>query len=139
IVTAVFGYPVAYYIARSHSPLRGLVFFLTIVPMAVGMNMITFGWMVVLGRNGLINAALGWIGLVDQPLQLLFSWGSVVVGLVHVLFTFMVLPIASVLKNIDPAVERAARNLGAGPVRTFLHVTLPLSLEGIAAGFLIVF
>lgn len=139
VVTAVLGYPAAYFLARSTSRYRNILSFLTLIPMAVGMNMITLGWMIVLGRNGMINATLTTLGIIDQPLRLLFTWGSIVVGLTHVLFTFMVLPIASVLRNIDPALERAARNLGAGPVRAFLNVTLPLSLEGVAAGFLIVF
>ncbi len=65
--------------------------------------------------------------------------GSIVIGMVHVTFTFMVLPLEAVIRQIDPALEKAARTLGAGPVRTFLSITLPLSMQGVAAGFLIVF
>jgi putative spermidine/putrescine transport system permease protein len=127
VVAAVFGYPVAYFLVRSSSPFRRVLYFLTLIPMAVGMNMITLGWLVVLGRHGFINSALLWLGIIENPLSLMYSWGALIVGLTNVLFTFMVLPIAAVLKNIDPSIEKAARNLGAGPWRAFLFVTLPLS------------
>jgi ABC-type spermidine/putrescine transport system permease subunit I len=136
---AVFGYPVAYFLARSPSRFRQPLFFITLIPMAVGMNMITLGWLVILGRNGIINALVVNLGIVERPLEILYTWLSLVVALANVLFTFMVLPIAAVLQNIDPSIAQAARNLGAGPVQTFLLTTLPLSLEGIAAGFLAVF
>ena len=139
IVAAVFGYPVAYFLVRSKSRLRPLVYVLTLIPMAVGMNMITLGWLVVLGRHGFINSFLLQIGVINEPLGLMYTWGAMIVGLTNVQFTFMVLPIAAVLKTIDPSVEQAARNLGANFFRTFLFVTLPLSLEGVAAGFLAVF
>ena len=139
IVAAVFGYPVAYFLVRSKSRFRPLIYVLTLIPMAVGMNMITLGWLVVLGRHGFINSFLLQIGLINEPLGLMYTWGAMIVGLTNVQFTFMVLPIAAVLKTIDPSVEQAARNLGANFFRTFLFVTLPLSLEGVAAGFLAVF
>ena len=139
IVAAVFGYPVAYFLVRSKSQFRPLIYVLTLIPMAVGMNMITLGWLVVLGRHGFINSFLLQIGVINEPLGLMYTWGAMIVGLTNVQFTFMVLPIAAVLKTIDPSVEQAARNLGANFFRTFLFVTLPLSLEGVAAGFLAVF
>ena len=139
IVAAVFGYPVAYFLVRSKSRFRPLIYVLTLIPMAVGMNMITLGWLVVLGRHGFINSFLLQIGVINEPLGLMYTWGAMIVGLTNVQFTFMVLPIAAVLMTIDPSVEQAARNLGANFFRTFLFVTLPLSLEGVAAGFLAVF
>ena len=139
LVTALLAYPVAYYLARSTSRLRHLLYALTLVPMAVGMNMITLGWLIILGRHGFVNSALQGIGLISTPIELLYTWTSMVVGLVNVLFAFMVLPIAAVLRDIDPALELAARNLGAGRLRAFLLVTLPLSIEGVMAGFLAVF
>ncbi|MFI4986088.1 MAG: ABC transporter permease [Alphaproteobacteria bacterium] len=138
-LTALLGYPIAYCLGRSRSRLRHGLFFLALLPMMVGSNMLALGWLVILGREGVVNAVLSWLGIVDQPLRLVFGWPSVVIALVNDTLAFMVLPIAGVLKSIDPALERAARNLGAGPARTFVTVTLPLSLEGVAAGFLIVF
>lgn len=138
-ITAVAAYPVAYYLARSRSRLTRLISILTFTPLAIGMNMLTLGWLVMLGRSGALNSMLLDLHLIDRPLSLLYNWGSVIIGLVHVTFTFMVLPIESVLRQVDPSVERAARILGAGRVKTFIHVLLPLSMEGISAGFLIVF
>ena len=138
-INVVLGYPVAYFFARYKSRFQKALFYITLAPMAVGINMLTLGWMIVLGKFGFVNATLIWLGIIHEPLRLLFTWATLVAGLAHVTFPFMVLPIAAVLKNIEPGLEQAARNLGAGPVRTFLHVTLPLSFEGIAAGFLIVF
>lgn len=139
LITAILAYPVAYFLARSSSRFRNLFYMLTLVPMAVGMNMITLGWLIILGRHGFVNTALQSVGVINQPLGLLYTWPCMIIGLVNVVFTFMVLPIAAVLKNIDPSVERAARNLGATPTRAFLTITLPLSLDGVAAGFLGVF
>ncbi|OFW08878.1 MAG: hypothetical protein A3H27_04735 [Acidobacteria bacterium RIFCSPLOWO2_02_FULL_59_13] len=139
IVTAVLAYPIAYYLVRSSSRFRSVMYFLTLIPMAVGMNMITLGWLVVLGRYGLINSMLLSIGIVREPLTMMYTWGAMIVGLTNVLFTFMALPIAAVLRTIDPSIEQAARNLGAGALRAFIFVTLPLSLEGVATGFLAVF
>lgn len=138
-ITLILGYPVAYFLARSRSRYRSVLFFLTLIPMAVGMNMVTLGWLVILGRAGFVNVFMQSLGIVDRPVQLMYTWGAIVVGLTHVLFTFMVLPITSVLKDINPHLVSAARSLGASPARAFLLVTLPLSMEGVATGFLIVF
>jgi len=139
VLTAILAFPVGYYLARSRSRLTSLYAVLTFTPLAVGMNMVTLGWMVILGKTGFINALLLQTGAIKDPLQLLYGWGAVIVAMVHVVFTFMVLPIEAVVRQIDPSLEKAARILGAGPIRTFLEVVLPLSLPGIAAGFLIVF
>lgn len=139
VLTAILAFPVGYYLARSRSRLTSLYAVLTFTPLAVGMNMVTLGWMIILGKTGFINALLLQTGAINDPLQLLYGWGAVIVAMVHVVFTFMVLPIEAVVRQIDPSLEKAARILGAGPIRTFLEVVLPLSLPGIAAGFLIVF
>lgn len=139
VFTAILAFPVGYYLARSRSRLTSLYAVLTFTPLAVGMNMVTLGWMIILGKTGFINALLMQSGVVHEPLQLLYGWGAVIVAMTHVVFTFMVLPIEAVVRQIDPSLERAARTLGAGPLRTFFEIVLPLSLPGIAAGFLIVF
>ena len=98
-----------------------------------------FGWMVLLGRRGLVNDTLRSIGLIDTPLPLLYGQTSIVIGLVYIMAPFMVLTIAAVLQNIDRSLEEASRDLGAGAWATFTKVTLPLSLPGVVAGSLIVF
>jgi putative spermidine/putrescine transport system permease protein len=97
------------------------------------------GWTILLGTEGLVNAALLGMGLITEPLLLMRSFWSVVLGMVHVLLPFMVLSIATVLGRIDPAYGEAAATMGATPLRSFLSVTLPLSVQGIAAGSVIVF
>jgi putative spermidine/putrescine transport system permease protein len=138
-VTAIIAFPVGYYLARSRSRLTSVYAVVTFTPLAVGMNMLTLGWMIILSRTGFVNSLLTGTGIVSQPLHLLYGWGAVIIGMTHVTFTFMVLPIEAVIRQIDPALEKAARTLGAGKLRTFWEVVLPLSLQGIAAGFLIVF
>ncbi len=138
-ITAVIAFPAAYYLARSQSRLKAFFAVLTFTPLAVGMNMLTLGWLVILGRNGFVNSVLMGTGIASDPLHLLYGMGAVVLGLVHVVFTFMVLPVEAVIRQIDPALEKAARVHGAGPFSTFTRVLLPLSMQGVASGFLIVF
>lgn len=138
-ITAVLAFPAGYYLARAEHRLAPIFAVLTFAPLAVGMNMLTLGWMIILGRNGLINATLADLGVTSEPLDLLYGWTAVIVGMVHVTFTFMVLPIEAVVRQIDPSVEKAAQILGASRLRVMLEIVLPLSLQGIAAGFLIVF
>lgn len=138
-ITAVLGYPVAWFLARSRSRWKHLVFLGTIFPLLVSIVVRTMGWTILLGNEGLVNAVLSWIGLIDEPLRLMQGFWSVVLGMVHVLLPFMVLSIAAVLGRIDAAYAEAAMTLGATPARSFLTITLPLSIQGIAAGSVIVF
>ena len=138
-ITAVLGYPVAWFLARSQSRWKHLVFLGTIFPLLVSIVVRTMGWTILLGNEGLVNAVLRSLGLIDEPLALMQSFWSVVLGMVHVLLPFMVLSIATVLGKIDNAFGEAAMTLGATPARSFLTVTLPLSIQGIAAGSVIVF
>lgn len=139
VFNALLAYPMALFLARSRSRWRGLAFLVSFTPLAVGMNMLTIGWLIMLGKTGVINAVLQGLGITNEPVSLVYGVTAVAIGLAHVSFTFMLLPIESVLRGIDPLLERAARSLGASPARAFATVTLPLSLEGVAAGMLIVF
>ncbi|MBB5216607.1 ABC transporter permease [Parapusillimonas granuli] len=139
LLNAFLAYPVALFLARSRSRWNGVCFLITFTPLAVGMNMLTMGWLVMLGKNGVLNALIQGLGLSQEPLPLIYGIGAVVAGLAHISFTFMVLPLESVLRGVNPALELASRSLGASRWRTFLTVTLPLSWEGLAAGMLIVF
>ena len=138
-ITAVLGYPVAWFLARSNSRWKHLVFLGTIFPLLVSIVVRTMGWTILLGNEGLVNALLRALGLIDEPLPLMQNFWSVVLGMVHVLLPFMVLSIATVLGRIDSAFSEAAMTLGATPLRSFVTVTLPLSIQGIAAGSVIVF
>jgi ABC-type spermidine/putrescine transport system permease subunit I len=137
LVCLILGYPVAYGIATS--PRRNLLIFLLITPMMVDVLLRTYAWFLMLGERGFINVMMHMLGLWPTPHRLLFTKLSVTLELIHELVPFMVLPIASVLERIDPALSEAAMNLGAGPVGTFLRIKLPLSIPGVVAGTLLTF
>lgn len=139
LITAVMGYPVAWYLVKSQSRWKHLVFLAVISPLLVSVIVRTIGWTIILGNEGLINAMLLGLGMIEEPLRLMQSFWSVVVGMVHILLPFMVLSISTVISKIDRSYVEAASVLGAGPVRNFLKITLPLSAQGIAAGSVIVF
>lgn len=140
LVCVALGYPVAYFMVRhAQERLYDLIIFLLIAPLLTSIIMRTFGWQVLLARRGLVNEWLIALDLVERPLALLNSPVAVVVGLVHVLVPFMVLSIASVLAGIDRRLEESARILGASREQTFLKITLPLSLDGLGTGAILVF
>lgn len=133
------GYPVAHVLVRGRSRWQGVLLTLTFIPLLASVVVSTYAWLVLLGDHGLINTALQSAGLVREPLHLVYNFTGVLIGLVHAVLPYAILTIAASLQGIDPILERAAMNLGAGPARAFLTVTLPLSLPGIAAGFLLAF
>jgi putative spermidine/putrescine transport system permease protein len=139
VAAMVTGYPVATYLAWARPRERAMLMLLIVSPLLVSLVIRSFGWVIVLGPKGVVNAVLLGLGLAQTPVKLIYTETAVVVGLTHVFYPFMVLAIYSVLRTIDPAVIRAARNLGAGPLQTFWRVTLPLSVPGVLAGSLVVF
>ena len=140
IISLLIGYPLAHWMARMHSRVgHALLLMAVIAPLLTGIVVRTFAWMTVLGDRGVINVTLQALGLTSKPLPLMYNEAGVVVGLVHIYVPFMVLTLVGVIGRIDLALEEAARGLGASRMRTFLEVTLPLSLPGILAGSLLVF
>lgn len=133
----VLSYPLAYTLARSASRWKGLLLVVVLVPLMTSVVVRSYGWMILLANNGVINAALAALGL--SPVKLMFNFTGSVIALSEVLMPFMVLTLAGVLQNIDPALEEAARSLGGSRWRVFWDVVLPLSLPGVAAGSLLVF
>lgn len=133
------GYPCAYFIARTRSRRKPFFVFMVITPLMVSIIIRSYGWLVLLGNAGLLNTLLLSLGVVQQPVQLMYNWIGVGIALVHVLLPFMILAITSVLEGIDTSVEEAARVLGANRWQTFLRITLPLSIEGVGAGCTLVF
>ena len=133
------GYPIAYYLAN-HSGLRfTLVLFCIIVPYFTSIIVRTYSWMVLLGREGLINQALRHLGLIDSPLPLLYNQLSIVIGMTYVLLPYMVLTLFAAMKAIDRNLLLAARGMGASGPMIFWRVYLPLSRHGVISGALIVF
>ncbi len=136
-ITLVLGYPLAYHIARAPRRWRGWLLVLLISPLLVSVIVRSFGWMILLGRVGLINQLVKSYG--GPELHLMYNAFGIIVGLVHVYLPFMALSIASALQTISPDIERAARSLGATPWRAFWRITWRLSLPGVFAGTLLVF
>ena len=140
VIALLVGYPLAHWMARMRSRIgHALLLMAVIAPMLTGIVVRTFAWMTLLSDRGVINTTLAWLGWIEKPLPLMYDEFGVVVALVHIYVPFMVLTLVGVIGRIDPALEEAARNLGAGRVSTFIEVTLPLSLPGILAGSLLVF
>ncbi|KEQ26204.1 ABC transporter permease [Paenibacillus tyrfis] len=135
----VLGYPVAMFMAQTSGKLRGIITFLIISPHLISVVIRNFGWVVILGEKGWINSTLLKLGLIDTPLKLLYNELGVVIGLTDSLIVYMILAIATSLYQIDGSLYKAAGILGAGKVRTFFTVTLPLTLPGIVAGTTLVF
>ena len=139
LLTLVLGYPVALHLSRAPARRRASLTLLILAPLLVSVVVRSFGWLVILGPNGLVNSALRGLGLIDEPLRLLYTETAIALGLTHVFLSFMVLSVATALGRIDPTLIRAAQTLGATPAQAFRRVVFPLSLPGVAAGSLIVF
>lgn len=139
-ISIVIGYPVAYFLVRKAGRFAGLIIFLLIAPLLTSIIMRTFGWQVLFARRGLVNDLLvDQLGILSAPLRLTNSPEIAIAALVHVLVPFMVLSISTVLQGIDGRLEESAKILGASRLRTFWEVTLPLSLDGIGTGAILVF
>ena len=138
-VCILFGYPVAYHFARSRSRWRGLLMLLIVSPLFISPIIRTFGLQLILSDGGLINQILRYLHVIESPFRMMFKEATVVYGLAIVNLSFMVLSLSAVIREIDPALEEAAKSLGASPLQTFVRVTLPLSLPGLLAGSVLVF
>jgi putative spermidine/putrescine transport system permease protein len=132
-ICSVVGYPMGYAVARSAGGLKAFLILIVVAPLLVNVVVRSFGWMVILGGAGAINAGLRALGL--PKAELMYNWTGVTIAMVHVLLPFMVLSIASSLETMDQRMEEAASVLGASPPR----VTLPLSMEGLVTGGILVF
>src|SRR6266568_9518471 len=136
LLCLLIGYPVAFAIARAPGVWRPLLLFLVILPFWTSFLIRVYAWIALLQPSGLVNRLLLAAGLVEAPVPLLYNGFSVELGLVYSYLPFMILPLYGSLARLDQSLVEAAADLGARPFRAFLGVTLPLSLQGIAAGSL---
>lgn len=136
---AIIGYPVAYTMAHASPHVRRLLVFVVLIPFWTSLLVRTFAWMVLLQRTGLINSVLVSLGLVDQPIALIYNRVGVYIGMVQVLLPFLIFPLNAVMLRIDRNYTFAASTLGAPPVRNFLRIYLPLTLPGLVSGGTLVF
>lgn len=139
-ISLVIAYPVAYWLARHVRRFRLTLLMLVVLPLWTSYLVRTFAWLLILGRNGIANSAMQSAGLIDAPLEwILYSDFAVTLALVHIYMPFMVVPLYASLERLDGSLLEAAWDLGAGPVRSFVSVVLPLSLPGAATGCAFVF
>jgi putrescine transport system permease protein len=136
---ALIGYPMAYYIARSHPSVRNLLLLGVILPFWTSLLLRVYAWVGILRNDGLLNNLLLWLGLISEPLEIYRTDLAVYIGLVYAYLPFFVLPLYASLVKFDIRLLEAAYDLGARPWRAFLSVTLPLSMPGVIAGAMLVF
>jgi len=139
LICLLVGYPMAYGIARAAPTTRNILLMLVILPFWTSFLLRVYAWMGLLGKNGIVNSALINLGLIDTPMQMLYTDAAVYVGIVYTYIPFMILPLYATLEKMDLSLHDAAADLGAKPWQTFIDVTLPLSMPGIIAGSLLVF
>src|SRR5262245_24181961 len=132
------GYPLAWLHGRASRRVQTLILFI-ILPLLTSVVVRTFAWIVILGRQGIVNSALLQLGLIDAPLRLLYTEGAVVVALAQIQMPLMVLPLMTAFAQLDPRTHEASISLGASAWRTFFSVTLPLTLPGMIAGAMLVY
>lgn len=140
LLAALFGAPEAYILHRMRSPWRGLFLLVVLGPLLISVVARTLGWALLFGgQSGVVNRALSALGLIDEPINFMFTETGMIVALTHVLMPYMVLSVWASLQRLDPQVENAAASLGASPLRIMLRVVLPQVVPGVLAGSIIVF
>ena len=139
ICCLLLGYPMAYYIAQSAPTKRNVLLMLIILPFWTSFLLRVYAWMGILSTNGIINSVFLWIGVIDEPIQMLYTNFAVYLGIVYTYLPFMILPLYANLERLDLNLHDAAADLGSKPLQVFWDITLPVSLPGIIAGSLLVF
>lgn len=139
LICALIGYPFGYLVARLSPRARSVVLLLMIVPFWTNALIRIYGWRILLTANGPVNTLLLRLGIIRQPLKLLYNDGAVLLGMVYALLPFMILPSFTTVDKLDFTTVEAARDLGATPWHAFVTVTLPLTLSGLMAGCVLVF
>lgn len=139
VICLLLAYPVAYLMSILSPRWAGLLMLAVLVPFWTSGLVRTFSWLIILQRNGVVNKLLQGLGLINQPLALVNNTTGVVIGMVHFMIPFMVLPLYASMKSIDANLIRAAANIGSSPTHAFLRIFLPLSMPGVVAGAIMVF
>lgn len=133
------GYPAAFALARTRGAWQALCVAALLLPLSLSVIVKAFGWTVLLRSNGIVNSTLIALGLIDAPIRLIFTETGLLIGITNIFLPFMVLPIFSVIRQIDPRLTDAASTLGAGPLYGFTRVIVPLTMPGVVAGVTLVF
>lgn len=139
LICLLIGYPMAYGIARCSPSTRGLLLMMIILPFWTSFLIRVYAWMGILGKEGVLNNTLIWLGIIDAPLNILYTPVAMYIGIVYTYLPFMILPLYANLEKMDLSLLEAAQDLGCRPLKAFFVITVPLSFPGIIAGSLLVF
>lgn len=139
LLCLLLGYPIAYGIIRSKPVTRNILLFLIILPFWTSFLLRVYAWMGLLADQGTINNLLIWLGLIDEPMRMLYSEFAVYIGIVYTYIPFMILPLYANMEKLNGTLNEAAADLGSRPINTFFKITLPLTTPGVIAGSLLVF
>lgn len=140
ILCVIFGYPVAYLHSKIRQPfLKTIILAIVSAPLLTSSLVLSFGWIVILGRRGLVNELLITLGIIEDPVKILFTLRAVIIGLTQVMLPFMIVPLISTLQKLPQDLEDASADLGANKWQTFWKVTIPQSIPSVAAGMSLVF
>lgn len=135
----LFGYPVAYVLARARPLIKALILVSVMLPFWTNLLVRSYGWIIFLNPKGILNQALLALGIVSAPLDLIYNVTGVIIGMTQIMLPYMILPLYAVMSRLDERVTDAAQSLGAGPVAAFVKVYFPLTFPGVMAGLLLVF
>ncbi|MFM9851093.1 MAG: ABC transporter permease [Hyphomicrobiaceae bacterium] len=138
-ICLVLGFPLAYVLARTQTRFKNILIMLVVLPLFVGNAVRAAGWMTLFGSKGFLNVTLMDLGIISEPIQIMFTEGAVIAGIIAVNLPYMVLTLQSVIEGIERNIEEAAFSLGAGPFAMFRRVLWPLALPGIIAGTILTF
>jgi putative spermidine/putrescine transport system permease protein len=139
IISLIFGFMTAYVVSRAPGRLKSLLIIAAVFPLLTGVVVRAFAWLIILGRNGILNNTLVALGVTSEPLDMLYTQGAVIIGMVYLFVPLMVLSLVGVLENIPRDVLQASSSLGASPIATFWQVLLPLAVPGLIVGAVLVF
>ncbi len=139
LLTALIGFPLAYYLATAPTRVANVLLVFVLLPFWTSLLVRTTAWIALLQTNGVVNSTLEFLHIIDQPIEMLYTQFATIIAMTHILLPFMILPLYSVMKGIDPSYLRAALSLGAKPLPAFVRIYLPMTTPGLAAGALLVF
>lgn len=139
LITLLIGYPVAYFTASLGPKTRSFFIMLIMLPFWISSLLRTYGWSILLGKDGLINNILMFLNIIDKPLNMMYKFGTVLTGTAYMLIPFMIISIYNSVDKLDRSLLEASYDLGGSKLKTFFKVTLPLTMPGIARGFTLVF
>jgi ABC-type spermidine/putrescine transport system permease subunit I len=139
LICVLLGYPLCYWFSKMPDRTAAILMIFVLVPFWTSILVRTYAWLVLLQRNGIINSSLVWLGVIDEPLQLAHNLTGSIIGMVHVMLPFLILPLYATMRSIDTDLVRAALGLGSSPRAAFWNVFFPMSLPGLFAGIVLVF